>query len=155
MGKNEKDLWSTLQKLRKNKDLWVFQVALVVKNPPVCAGDLRDTGLAPGSGRSPGEGNGNPLQCSCLENSMHRGAWWATVHGVTESRIQLKELSKVKAIRDKNFFNYPCLGYITFSSYTHTHTHTHRPTHPVTKSYFTFLLLKCFTCLPSFSSCRL
>ena len=46
------------------------------------AGDL---GLIPGLGRSPGEGNGNPLQCSCLENSMNRGAWWATVHGVTKS----------------------------------------------------------------------
>ena len=47
------------------------------------AGDL---GLSPGSGRSPGEGNGNPLQYSGLENSMDRGAWWATVHGVTKSR---------------------------------------------------------------------
>ena len=46
------------------------------------AGDL---GLIPGSGRSPGEGNGYPLQCSCLENPMDRGAWWATVHGVAES----------------------------------------------------------------------
>ena len=50
------------------------------------AGDL---GLIPGSGRSPGEGNGNPLQYSCLENSMDKGAWWATVHGVTKSRTQL------------------------------------------------------------------
>ena len=47
------------------------------------AGDL---GLTPGSGRSPGEGNGNPLQYSCLENSMDGGAWWATVHGITKSR---------------------------------------------------------------------
>ena len=45
------------------------------------AGDL---GLIPGSGRSPGEGNGNALQCSCLENSMDRGTWWATVYGVAE-----------------------------------------------------------------------
>ena len=44
-----------------------------------------DLGPTPGSGRSPGEGNGNPLQCSCLENSRDRGAWWATVHGVAES----------------------------------------------------------------------
>ena len=46
--------------------------------------ETRDLGLIPGSGRSPGEGNGNPLQYSCLENSMDRGAWWATVHGVAE-----------------------------------------------------------------------
>ena len=47
---------------------------------------VRDPGLIPGSGRSPGEGNGNPLQYSCLENSKDRGAWWATVHGVAKSR---------------------------------------------------------------------
>ena len=52
-----------------------------VKNPPASAGDTRDTGLFPGSGRSPRGGNGNPLQYSCLENSMGRGTWWATVHG--------------------------------------------------------------------------
>ena len=45
----------------------------------------------PGSGRSPREGNGNPLQYSCLENSMDRGAWWATAHGVTKSRTQLSD----------------------------------------------------------------
>ena len=57
----------------------------MVKNMPANAGGIRDTGLIPGSGRSPGEGNGNPLQYSCLENPMDRGAWWATVHGVAES----------------------------------------------------------------------
>ena len=67
------------------------QVALVVKNLPASAGDLRDSGLNPGSGRSPaGEGNGKPLQYSCLENPMDRGAWWATVHRVTQSRTRLK-----------------------------------------------------------------
>jgi len=50
-----------------------------------------DMGLIPGSGRSSGEGNGNPLQYSCLENPMDRGAWWATVHGVTKSRTQLND----------------------------------------------------------------
>ena len=58
---------------------------LLIKNPSANAGDLRDVGLIPGSGSSPGEGNGNPLQYSCLENPMDRGAGWATVHGVTES----------------------------------------------------------------------
>ena len=61
------------------------QVALVVKNPPANAGDVRDKGLIPGSGRFPGEGNGYPLQYSCLENPLDRGAWWATVHGVEKS----------------------------------------------------------------------
>ena len=51
--------------------------------PPANAGDV---GSIPGSGGSPGEGNSNPLQYSCLENHMDRGAWWATVHGVTKSR---------------------------------------------------------------------
>ena len=54
----------------------------VVKNPPANAGDLSSI---PGSGRSPGEGKGYPFQYSCLKNPMDRGAWWATVHGVTES----------------------------------------------------------------------
>ena len=56
------------------------------KEPPVNAGDV---GWIPGSGRFPGERNGNPLQYSCLENPMDRGAWWATVHGVTKSWTQL------------------------------------------------------------------
>ena len=63
--------------------MWVSQVALVIKNPPTSAGDLRDVGSIPGSGRCPGGGRGNPLQCSCLENPMDRGAWRATVHRVT------------------------------------------------------------------------
>ena len=61
------------------------QVAQVVKNPPANAGDARDVGLVPELGRSPRGGNGNPLQYSCLENSMDRGVWWATVHGVPKS----------------------------------------------------------------------
>ena len=57
----------------------------VVKNPPAKAGDTGDSSSIPGSGRSPGGGNGNPLQYSCLENSMDRGTWQATVHGVGKS----------------------------------------------------------------------
>ena len=60
-------------------------MALVVKNPLANAGDARDASLIPGLGRSPGEGNGTPLQYSSLENPTDRGAWWATVHGVAES----------------------------------------------------------------------
>ena len=70
----------------------------MVKNPPANTGDTKDMGLIPGSGRSHGEGNGNPLQYSCLKNSMDRGLWQATVHGVAKSQTQLN---------------------------THTHTHTH------------------------------
>ena len=54
----------------------------MVKNLPAPAGDATDAGLIPGSGRAPGEGNGNPLQYPCLENPMGRGAWQATIHGV-------------------------------------------------------------------------
>ena len=61
----------------------------MVKNPAVNVRDRRDTGLISGSGRSPGGGHGNPLQYSCLENSMDRGAWWATVHGVSKSQIEV------------------------------------------------------------------
>ena len=56
-------------------------MAVVVKNPPANAGDVREVGWIHGLGRSSGEGNGNPLQYSCLENPMDRAAWWATVHG--------------------------------------------------------------------------
>ena len=65
------------------------QVVLVVKNLPANAGDVRNARLILGSGRSPGEGNGIPLQYSCLENPMDRGAWWATVHSVAKSQTQL------------------------------------------------------------------
>ena len=61
-------------------------VALVVKNLPAKAGNVRDMGSVPGLGRSSRVGNGNPLQCSCLENLMDRGGWWAAVHGVTKSQ---------------------------------------------------------------------
>ena len=60
-------------------------MALVVKNLPANAGDVRDASSIPGWGRSPGEGNGNSLQYSCLENPMDRGTWWATVHGIAKS----------------------------------------------------------------------
>ena len=58
----------------------------MVKKPPANAGDLRDTGSIPGSGRSPGKVNGNPLYSSCLRDIMDKGAWWATVHRVPQSR---------------------------------------------------------------------
>ena len=68
----------------------------MVKNlsvKPGHAGSIKpgDMGSIPGTGRSPGEGSGNPLQCSCLENPMDRGAWWATIHGVAKSQTQLSK----------------------------------------------------------------
>ena len=61
------------------------KVVLVVKNPPANAGDTEDVGSIPALGRSPGGGNGDPLQYPCWDNPMDGGAWWGTVHGVTES----------------------------------------------------------------------
>ena len=65
----------------------------MVKNTPANAGDARDVGWIPGSGKSPGVGNGNLLQLSCLENPMDRGTWQARVHGVAKSQTQLKKRS--------------------------------------------------------------
>ena len=76
--------------------------ALVVKNPPANAEDPRNAGLIPGLGRSPGGGHGNPLQYSCLGNPVDRGAWWATVHGVTKSQTWLSEWTEL---------NWNCLKY--------------------------------------------
>ena len=62
-------------------------MALEVKNPPANAGDVREVGSIPGSGRSPGGGHGNPLQYSYLKNPMDRRVWWATVHGISKSGV--------------------------------------------------------------------
>ena len=74
---------------------WLCTVSskLVAKNLPANTGDVRDSSSIPGSGRSPGVGNGNPLQYSCLGNPMDRGVWWARLHRVTTSRTRLKWLS--------------------------------------------------------------
>ena len=82
--------YSVITQMRKDPGKeWIYVHAwqgfpggTVVNNPPARAGDSGDVGLIPESGRSPGGGNGNPLQYSCLENFMKRGAWWATVHRV-------------------------------------------------------------------------
>ena len=65
----------------------------MVKNLPANAGDVRDTGSIPGLGRSSGEGHGNLLQYSCLENPMDRRAWQAAIHGITKSPTRLKRLN--------------------------------------------------------------
>ena len=67
-----------------------FPGGSVAKNPPASAGDTRDMGSLPGSGRSPGEGNGTSLQYSYLGNSMDRGAWWVIYHGVAKSCVTVQ-----------------------------------------------------------------
>ena len=88
----------------------------VVKNLLVNAGNARDTGSIPGLGRSPGEGNGNPLQYSCLENPMDRRAWWAVIHGVAKESDT--------------------------TEYTHTHTHTYTPM----CTYVFYFIMKMIIC---------
>ena len=90
----------------------------MVKNTPVNAWDEEDVGLIPGLERFPAVGNGNPLQYSCLENSIDRRAWWALVHEAAESQIQLRMHARART------HTHPYLlsaGY----TYTHTHTYTH------------------------------
>ena len=74
--------------LHKHGMYLYFSSGLVVKNPPAYAGYTGDVDSIPGVGRYPGEGNGNPLQYSCLGNSTDRGAWWITVHRVTKSHTK-------------------------------------------------------------------
>ena len=83
--------WIFTKYLSTGKYVYGFPGGSEVKASACNAGDL---GSIPGSGRSPGEGNGNPLQYSCLENPMDGGVWWATVHGVTKSRTRLNEWLK-------------------------------------------------------------
>ena len=77
-------------------------MALAVKNSPANAEDVRDTGSIPGLGRSPGGGHGSPLQYSCLENPMDRGAWWATVHRIAMSWARLKRFRMLKETLKKH-----------------------------------------------------
>ena len=83
----------------------------MLNNLPANAGDARDEGSAPGLGRSPGEGNGSPLQYSCLEDNKDRGAWWTTVHGVAKNRTRLSHTDTHTRAHTR--------------THTHTHTHTH------------------------------
>ena len=80
-GRKESDMTEQLSIAVFCCFVWAFQVMLVVKNPPANAGDVRDVGSIPGSGRSIRRSYGNPLQYSCLGNPVDRGAWWATVQG--------------------------------------------------------------------------
>ena len=99
--KNANRLFVKKKKVQLFASNLASQVAQWVKNAP--AGNTGDMGSIPGSGRSSGVGNGNPLQYFCLENPIDRGAWWATVHGVTESWTQLKQLSmQTPEVSDNN-----------------------------------------------------
>ena len=80
--------WATKHSIAQHglmMNAWASQVVLLVKNPPTNAGDIRDAGLIPGLGRSPGGGHDNALQYSCLENPTDRGVWGAMLHSVTSS----------------------------------------------------------------------
>ena len=85
-SRTKKNAKNVRQRKKKKSFRVAFQVVLVVKNLSASAGDARNAGSIPGSGRSTGEGNGNPLQYSCLGNPMDRGIWWDTIHGVAKSQ---------------------------------------------------------------------
>ena len=104
---------------------WAPQVVLVVKNLPASAGDIKDMGLIPGLGRSPGGGHNNPLQYSCLENPMDWGAWQATVHRVTKT--QLSALSFFIMLRNNN-------SYLSVIYHFRLNVHSHFPGGPSLKN---------------------
>ena len=85
--------WENHNSKRHMYPLGTFRLPTSGKEPACQYRRCRESGLVPGLGRSSGEGNGNPLQYSCLENPMDRGVWWATVHGVSKSQTWLKQLS--------------------------------------------------------------
>ena len=91
----------------------------MVKNLPASVGNIRDTGLIPGSGRSPREGYGNLLQYSCLENPMDRGAWQATVHGVSKSQTQVNWLSTHSTLISESIFVSLIQSYVSSAIISH------------------------------------
>ena len=88
-------LFPKMTLLGKNHLYRASQVALVARNPPAKAGDVRDASAIPGSGGAPGKGHGSSLQYSCLENSRDRRAWRATVHRAAKSQTRLSDLARV------------------------------------------------------------
>ena len=123
----------------------------MVKNPPASAGDAGDVGSIPGLGRSPGEGDGNLLQYSCLENSMDRRALWATVHGVTKESDMIERMGLYRRpVPLQTQWTEACVSHWVTSSTvrppcspwqcwtqlsdTHTETHPHTDTHTSTES---------------------
>ena len=110
--------------------IWDFPGGSVVKNLPANAGDVNSI---PGLGRSPGEGNGNPLQYSCLENPMDRGAWWATVQGSQRVRHDLATKQQ----------QHVCI-YMYINIYMHTYICIHQVTNPLGYKVLLRQLVKCF-----------
>ena len=110
-------------------------VVLVVKKPPAKAGDVRDMGSIPASGRSPGGGHGNPLQYSCLENPVDRGAWRATVHMVAKSQIQLSNWAHTHRKCWPHMFS-------RFHNYYKESSHSDVSSNITTYDYFLCLLRK-------------
>ena len=88
----ERIIWLSSRTWLLSRSIWIFPGGSEVK---VSACNEGDPGLIPGSGRSPGEENGNPLQYSCLENPIYGGPWWATVHGVAKSRTRLSDFTSL------------------------------------------------------------
>ena len=135
------------QRIKRAFYLWAtrgflgFPGGLAVKNPPANA---RDMGSIPGSGRSPGEGNGNPLQYSCLKNAMDREAWWPTVHGVEKSRTQLREWATRGFLSSRWHFQgakfWRCLGCHEICSSNKIH-HFHLPVTHSPTYLFTYLCI--------------
>ena len=111
----------------------------MVKNLPASIGDVRVQGSIPGSGRSPGEGNGNPLWYSRLENPMDRGTWQATVHGVTKTWTQLSNKAQHSVLcvphrrldSSREMMDKKCTMHLggVLDTHIHVHTHTHAHTH--------------------------
>ena len=89
----------------------------MVNNPTADAGATGDMGSIPGLGRSPGGGNGNPLQFSCLENPMDSGAWWAAVHGVTKSRTQVSDWTHFRRLGDSRILGSRIHSSLTFAAF--------------------------------------
>ena len=102
------DRYNIKEERRKEKFLPAFQIDRTYDSDSsevkVSAYDVGDPGSIPGSGRSPGEGSGNSLQCSCLENPMDGEAWWATVHGIAKSRTRLSDFTSLHDLRTIFFF---------------------------------------------------
>ena len=115
---------------------WIRSPTLVVKKPPTNTGDVRDTGSIPGSGRSPGIGNGNPFQYSCLKNSLDRGAWWAVVHEVTESDMT-EQMSVCTHEHARTHTSMHAHTQARARAHTHTHTSYSRD-HPLNSLLYHF-----------------